>query len=143
MLNNPSGCPFRQTFFRPHDKGSGYSHGTCWRYVYSGRQSSVVLVGEHVPQDPRHNGGPWFKIEQDIRRDKDNVFVITGPLFDGSKDSIGANQVRVPRRFFKLVYDPSTSKSWAYVQRNAADERISPPMDYESFQRTPGLTFLK
>lgn len=131
-------------------KGSGYSRG---HQAPAGDMSTAEGKAQSfspaniAPQDPRHNGGPWSKIEQDTRhyihRAKGDVFVITGPLFDSSIETIGAGRVRVPSRFFKLVYDPGMGRSWAYVQRNAADERVSPPMDYESFQRATGLKLLK
>lgn len=131
-------------------KGSGYSRGHMApagdMSTAEGKAQSFSLANM-APQDPRHNGGAWSKIEQDtrryIRRASGDVFVITGPLFDSRKDMIGAGSVHVPSRFFKLVYDPGTEKSWAYVQRNVADERVSPPISYDEFQRVTGLKLLK
>lgn len=130
-------------------KGSGYSRGhqapAGDMSTAEGKAQSFSLANM-APQDPRHNGGPWSKIEQDtrryIRRARGDVFVITGPLFDGPKETIGAGQVRVPSRFFKLVYDPDTGRRWAYVQRNAADERVSPPIAYDGFKQATGLNLL-
>ena len=130
-------------------KGSGCSQGHMApagdMFTPEGKAQSFSLANM-APLDPQHNGGPWSKIEQDtrryIRRAKGDVLVITGPLFDGQKATIGVGQVRVPSRFFKLVYDPGTKKSWAYVQRNAADERVGSPISYEEFQQKIGLKLL-
>ena len=130
-------------------KGSGYSRGHMApagdMSTPEGKAQSFSLANM-APQDPKHNGGAWSKIEQDTRRyierAKGDVYIITGPLFEGIQEVIGPNRVRVPSGFFKLVYDPSTGKSWVHMQRNAPDERAGPPVSYEEFARMTGLRFL-
>src|SRR5690606_28669710 len=62
-----------------------------------------------VPQDAKHNGGAWAKVEADTRayvmRARGDVFVITGPVFDAKPQRIGSGGVAVPSHLFKLVYD--------------------------------------
>ncbi|WP_347912475.1 DNA/RNA non-specific endonuclease [Pseudomonas grandcourensis] len=98
-----------------------------------------------VPQDPTNNRKIWSKVEADVRkfakRADGNVFVFTGPLFDSGHSTIGDNQVWVPTRLFKLVYDASSKRAWAYVLPNA-ETRIEKPMDYETFVRSTGLKLL-
>ncbi len=98
-----------------------------------------------VPQDPTNNRKVWNKIEGDVRkfarRAKGNVFVFTGPLFDQGYSTIGKNKVWVPTRLFKLVYDESSRRAWAYVLPNA-QTGIERPLDYATFVSATGLHFL-
>lgn len=98
-----------------------------------------------VPQDPTNNRKIWSKVESDVRkfakRADGNVFVFTGPLFDSDHTTIGDNKVWVPTRLFKLVYDASSKRAWAYVLPNA-ETRIEKPMDYDAFVKNTGLKLL-
>lgn len=98
-----------------------------------------------VPQDPTNNRKIWSKVEADVRkfavRAGGDVYVFTGPLFDAGYGTIGDNKVWVPTRLFKLVYDASSQRAWAYVLPNA-ETRIQKPMDYETFVKSTGLKLL-
>ncbi|XVJ47323.1 DNA/RNA non-specific endonuclease [Pseudomonas sp. UBT] len=98
-----------------------------------------------VPQDPTNNRKIWSKVEADVRkfavRAGGDVFVFTGPLFDAGYSTVGDNKVWVPTRLFKLVYDASSKRAWAYVLPNA-ETRIQKPMDYDTFVKSTGLKLL-
>ena len=98
-----------------------------------------------VPQDPTNNRKIWSKVEADVRkfakRAGGDVYVFTGPLFDAGYGTIGDNKVWVPTRLFKLVYDASSQRAWAYVLPNA-ETRIQKPMDYATFVKSTGLKLL-
>ncbi|OAE13751.1 endonuclease [Pseudomonas simiae] len=98
-----------------------------------------------VPQDPTNNRKIWSKVEADVRkfavRAGGDVFVFTGPLFDAGYSTVGDNKVWVPTRLFKLVYDASSKRAWAYVLPNA-ETRIQRPMDYDTFVKSTGLKLL-
>lgn len=98
-----------------------------------------------VPQSSRNNRGAWSRIESDVRkfaqRSGGSVYVFTGPIFDPGYTTIGDNKVWVPTRLFKLVYDASSKRAWAYVLPNA-DTRVERPMDYAAFVKTTGLNLL-
>lgn len=71
-----------------------------------------------VPQAPVNNRRAWAGIEKATRkyvmRASGDVYVINGPVFDTVPATIGENKVWVPKFLFKLVYDPSTGRSWAH-----------------------------
>lgn len=98
-----------------------------------------------IPQDPTNNRKIWSKIESDVRkfaqRATGNVYVFTGPIFDQGHGTIGVNKVWKPTRLFKLVYDESSRRAWAYVLANA-EVRIERPMAYQQFVATSGLHLL-
>ena len=100
-----------------------------------------------IPQNPTNNQHAWRKIEADTRkyamRAAGDVFVITGPVFDGTPPTIGANKVWVPQHLFKLVYDPSTNKAWVHWQDNTAEARAGKPISYEELVRRTGMEFLR
>lgn len=99
-----------------------------------------------VPQDPTNNRKIWAKIESDVRkfsrRASGNLFVFSGPIFDSGHLQIGLNNVWVPTRLFKLVYDEDNQKAWAYILPNASNVHVSRPVDYASFRHLTGWKFL-
>lgn len=98
-----------------------------------------------IPQDPTNNRKIWSKVEKDVRkyaqRVNGNVFVFTGPVYDQGFQTIGANKVWVPTRIFKLVYDESTQRAWAYVLVNG-NTAVERPVDYQTFVQQTGLKLL-
>ncbi|VVP31471.1 hypothetical protein PS880_04364 [Pseudomonas fluorescens] len=98
-----------------------------------------------VPQSSENNRRAWSRVESDVRkfaqRAGGSVYVFTGPLFDPGYTTIGDNKVWVPTRLFKLVYDASSKRAWAYVLPNA-ETRVERPMDYATFVKTTGLNLL-
>jgi endonuclease G len=98
-----------------------------------------------VPQDPANNRKIWSKVEADVRkfaqRAGGDVYVFTGPIFDAGHGTVGSNQVWVPTRLFKLVYDAASQRAWAYVLPNA-ETQIQKPMDYATFVNSTGLKLL-
>lgn len=102
-------------------KGSGYARGymaPAGDMPTPAAMAQSLSLANMVLQSQKQNSGPWAKIEKDTRhyasRAKGDVFVITGPVFDQSSTTIGANQVRVPSHHFKLVYDAQTGPAWAH-----------------------------
>lgn len=99
-----------------------------------------------IPQNPENNRNAWRKIEADTRkyamRASGDVYVITGPVFDGIPPAIGANRVWVPQHLFKLVYDPSKNKAWAHWLENTDQARVGKPISYAELVRRTGIEFL-
>jgi endonuclease G len=99
-----------------------------------------------VPQDPANNRKAWAGIEKATRkyvmRASGDVYVITGPVFDGIVPTIGDNRVWVPQHLFKLVYDPATGQAWAHWLDNTAAARAEKPISYEELVARTGIRFL-
>jgi endonuclease G len=130
-------------------KGSGFDRG---HMAPAGDMPSPPAMAQSfslaniVPQDRRNNQRIWSKIEADTRkyarRAEGDVFVFTGPIFDGKPQSIGPNQVWVPSRLFKLVYDEKTGRSWAHIVANQPDVRVGRPVTYADFVQETGWKLL-
>ncbi len=130
-------------------RGSGWSRG---HMAPAGDMSTPAAMAQSfslanvVPQAQKQNSGPWAKIEEDTRRyvmrAQGDVFVITGPVFEPGAQRIGAGGVAVPSHLFKLVYDPSTGKSWAHWQENGPDAQTGRPISYEELMRRTHIDLL-
>ncbi len=130
-------------------QGSGYSRGhmaPAGDMANAEAMAQSFSLANMVPQNQSHNAGPWSQIEQDTRkyaqRAQGDVYVFTGPVFSGPTRTIGPGKVQVPSHLFKLVYDASSGKSWAYWQANAAGTRASAPISYDELVRRSGIRFL-
>lgn|GEM_PF-1148555 len=99
-----------------------------------------------IPQAERHNGGAWAKVEQDTRqyaaRAKGNVYVITGPVYGRSRQTVGENRVRVPDYVFKLVYDEARGRAWAHWHANRDNAQAGRPISYRELVNRTGIEFL-
>jgi len=100
-----------------------------------------------VPQDARHNRGPWNQIEQATRkyvsRAQGDVFIFTGPVYSANPDTIGERQVAIPSHLYKVVYDATTKRAWVHWHENGPDTKVGPPISYQSFVEKTGLDFLQ
>jgi len=99
-----------------------------------------------VPQAPVNNRKQWAEIEKATRkyvmRAEGDVFVITGPVFDGFPSTIGADKVWVPQHLFKLVVDPTAKRAWAHWLDNTDEARMGKPVSYEELVQRTGIDFL-
>lgn len=101
-----------------------------------------------APQNPALNRGAWAKLEQTIRDwvlERNDLLVITGPVFGAQDGTIGSSPIRVPQAYFKVVFDPFRREVVAFVYPNhnpatadPADHRV--PL--EQLERTTGLALL-
>lgn len=84
-------------------------------------QEQSFSLANMVPQAPRLNRGVWERIETAVRElaEKDGqLYVVTGPVFQGSSLQVLKGRVFVPTDTFKAVYDPSRGWAGAYVCTN-------------------------
>lgn len=92
-------------------KNSGYDRGhlvpagdrTGSKKVYE----ETFLTSNISPQEHEFNAGIWNRLEQKTRyyaKRYDELYVVTGPVFNGYKDDIGTENVTVPTAFYKIIY---------------------------------------
>lgn len=92
-------------------------------------QEESFSLSNVIPQDPNNNRNLHEGIESAVRtyvKDKGELYVITGPIFDGSSLQRIGGRVLVPTHVFKAIYDPSRHVAGAYIENNA------PGMEYQA-----------
>lgn len=129
---------------------SGFDRGhlaaAAQRHTEEGKAQSFSLANM-VPQAPENNRGPWNKsVEKATRqyaeRSAQGVYVITGPIHQGTPAQIGPGKVWVPSSLFKLVYDPVKKKAWAYILENTNEAKVGGTFSYDELVRRTGIHFL-
>jgi endonuclease G len=63
-----------------------------------------------------------------MAKSKGDIYVVTGPIYQGSNIEQIGGAVMVPTKLFKAVYDPQRKEAGAYLIDNTADaqpEKIS------------------
>jgi endonuclease G, mitochondrial len=86
-------------------------------------QQESFSLANMVPQNPANNRGVWEGIESAVRRlarDRGELYVVTGPVFQGEKVLRIGGAVLVPTSLYKAVYDPRRREAGAYLVENAA-----------------------
>jgi endonuclease G len=83
-------------------------------------QHESFSLANIIPQDPNNNQNLWANIEEKIRdlASRRELYVITGPIFEGSSLQRLNGRVLVPTYVFKAVYDPRRREAGAYVAAN-------------------------
>jgi endonuclease G, mitochondrial len=100
-----------------------------------------------VPQAPENNRGVWAKNVEKVTRQyamraAGDVFVFTGPVYSGQVKSIGPGQVWVPTYLYKLVYDASAQRAWAFWLDNTNEAKAGRPISYQELVQRTGIEFL-
>lgn len=91
-------------------------------------QYESFTLANIIPQDPDNNRNLHEGIEAAVRTlalQNGELYIITGPLFQGKQLSQLNGRVMVPTQIYKAIYDPSRNRAAAYLEDNA------PGMDYQ------------
>lgn len=93
-------------------KNSGYDRGHLCpagdRRFSKLAHDETFLTSNISPQDHEFNAGIWNRLEQKVRywaRKHDGVFIVTGGVLSGNLETIGEEQVAVPKFFYKVLLD--------------------------------------
>lgn len=81
-------------------------------------QYECFSLANMIPQVPENNRGPWEGIESAVRmmaKSKGDIFVVTGPIYQGSNIEQIGGAVMVPTKMFKAIYDPQRKETGAYL----------------------------
>jgi len=88
-------------------------------------QKECFTLANMIPQDKDNNEHLWAHIEESVRnlaqRDAD-LYIVTGPIFDGDTVKELHDRVMVPTKIFKAVYDAKKQQAAAYIVDNAPGE---------------------
>ncbi|MEJ2594423.1 MAG: DNA/RNA non-specific endonuclease [bacterium] len=113
--------------------GSGYDRGhlapAADMCINPTAMSECFYLSNMSPQEGSFNSGRWRMLETAVRNwaiDFDTVYVVTGPVFKRSRKSIGEEEVTVPKRFYKIVYDAEEREMIAFIMRN---KKLRDPLD--------------
>ncbi len=90
-----------------------------------GTQAESFSLANIVPQNPDLNRRLWAGIESSVRAlaiERGDLFVVTGPLFEGASVQSLRGRVLIPTRLFKAVYDANRGEAGVYLARNAPGE---------------------
>jgi endonuclease G len=92
-------------------KGSGFRRGhlvpsadMAWNKE---AMDATFLMSNIAPMREVFNNGVWNELEQNVRdwaRKYESIQVVTGPLLKSENESIGDNEVLVPKYFYKAVF---------------------------------------
>ncbi|WP_192499198.1 DNA/RNA non-specific endonuclease [Skermanella pratensis] len=85
-------------------------------------QHESFSLANIIPQDPQSNRGLWSGIESAARglaRKSGELYVVSGPGFQGATLQRLRGRVLVPTHIFKAVYDPKRKQAAAYLVENA------------------------
>jgi endonuclease G len=130
-------------------KGSGFDRGhmaPAGDMPNARAMAQSFSLANMVPQAPKNNQKTWNGIEQATRkyvmRAKGDVYVISGPVYEGKPKTIGSRRVWVPKHLYKLVYDPAAGRAWAHWIENTNDARAGKPISYEELVRRTNIEFL-
>src|SRR3954468_19418174 len=84
-------------------------------------QHESFSLANMIPQDPQSNRGLWSGVESAVRalaRRSGELYVVSGPVFQGATLKRLRGRVLVPTHIFKAVYDPKRNKTAAYLVEN-------------------------
>jgi endonuclease G, mitochondrial len=107
-------------------------------------QAQTFTLANMIPQASVSNRGIWAEIERAVRelaRERGQLYVITGPLFEAGQLRVLKRRVLVPTGMFKLVYDPVSRRAAAYVSGNDASGTYA-VVSLGEFEQRSGLLLL-
>ena len=128
-------------------RGSGYDRGhnvpAGDMHTEKGMAQSFSLANM-MPQARLNNQGIWAKQVEEptrhyVKRAHGDVYVFTGST--GDLGSIGSNKVTIPSHLYKLVFDSSTKRAWAFWIDNTNEAHMTPPISYSELVERTGIDF--
>lgn len=112
-------------------RGSGYDRGHMAPNAdmpTKAAQYDSFSLANMVPQAPKNNQQVWRELEEATRvivtRQKQDVYVITGPVFAAKKLKTIGNGVIVPTAVYKAIYMPKTGAIGAYYAPNDNSQTV-------------------
>ncbi len=131
--------------------GSGYDRGhmaPAADATDTREMHQSFYLSNMVPQNRVMNEQIWAGLEAATRacaKRSGELFVITGPIFEGRARTVGPDRVEVPDALFKIALDARSGAYRAFLMPNAALRRTTNFSRYEvsiaEIERRSGLNF--
>ena len=85
------------------------------------QMSESFYLTNMIPQDPGNNRGIWRILEIAVRNTAmtNDIYVVSGTIYDPGFKTIGAGKVGVPTRIWKIVYNATNGETVAFLFPNA------------------------
>lgn len=106
-------------------RGSGYDRGHMAPNADMSNKEAQFhsfSLANMIPQSPKNNQQVWRELEEATRamvtKQKNDMYVITGPVFSGKKLKTIGQGVIVPTGVFKAIYVPKTDVIGVYYAPN-------------------------
>ena len=133
-------------------KGSGYDRGhlapAADMKLNVTYMSESFYMSNMSPQDPGFNRGVWKSLESAVRNiaiQNQAVYVVTGPIFESNRGSIGSNRVTIPGYYYKVILDYSGNehKAIGFILPNSksSSSLSSFAVSVDVVERKTGLDF--
>lgn len=110
----------------------------------------TFLTSNISPMNHEFNAGIWNRLEQKVRywtSRREALYVITGGILENGLESIGDEEVSVPKEFFKIVVDRTGDdfKAIAFLIPNEASSRsfYDYAVSIDEIEEKTGLDFLR
>ena len=85
-------------------------------------EDETFYMSNMSPQLPDFNRGIWSDLENKVRswvKKRGELIIVTGPILKKGLPTIGRmNQIAVPEKFYKIIYDPATEEAIAFLFPN-------------------------
>ena len=85
-------------------------------------QDETFYMSNMSPQMPDFNRGIWSDLENKVRswvKKRSELIIVTGPILKKGLPTIGRmNQIAVPEKYYKIIYDPAKEEAIAFLFPN-------------------------
>jgi endonuclease G, mitochondrial len=130
-------------------KGSGYDRGhLAPAAAFKHNQLAMdetFYMSNMSSQHPLFNNGIWKSLESQIREwvlSEGELYVVSGAIYSDPLGSIGENNVTVPSRFYKVVYDGQEKMIGFIMPNEKCDEDVEfYAVSVDSVETVTGIDF--
>jgi endonuclease G, mitochondrial len=107
--------------YKGHPYDRGHLSPAADNRADDNQMSESFYLTNMVPQDPGHNRGIWRILEIAVRNTAmtNDIYVVSGTIYDPGFKTIGAGRVGVPSRIWKIVYNATNGETIAFLFPNA------------------------
>ena len=110
------------------------------------RMKDSFSMANMAPQLPGLNRQQWLRLEESVRAwatDRQELIIYVGPVLLNPKETISKHHIVVPTAFWKVVVDPLTHASLAFLmpQQNIVKSKLDPwQVPIDEIEQTTGIT---